>query len=768
MNFKNMFTIMKSILRISLTVIAVISAFGILAVVYKGVDFLENYNTEAITIVEHSSEKSFRMQETSFIYDVNGKQISKLKLDKDTQYVKYEDIPETVINAFIAVEDRNFWSHNGIDLKGIMRVGIQFLKTKGEEKHGGSTITQQLARNVFLSQEVTVERKLKEMFVATNLEEKYSKRQILEFYINSIYYGNGYYGIGAAAKGYFNKSVNELSISQIALLCGIPNSPSAYDPRKNLDRALLRRDKVINDMWEEGYITERQKEEALNEKIVIEERKIENKSDYESYAVYCAVTYLMRESGFTFKYSFSSMSDFEVYNESYVQAYDFAKYKLLTGGYKIYTSLDPKLQEILQKNVDETLGFNKELTDDEIYALQGAATCIDNNTGKVIAIVGQRTPEGEAIPSSLNRAFQCYRQPGSTIKPLIVYTPALERNYTPNSIVNDNPIKDGPKNSGGYSGNITLRSAVEQSKNVVAWQLFNEIGPQAGLNYMQEMGFSKIVPEDYYLSASLGGLTYGVSSLEMCSAYAALVNNGVYREPTCIESIIKDGKEIFREADTKQIYNVNAAQSMLDILEGVFTKGTAKSLYWDKKQMPAAGKTGTTNDNKDGWFCGVTPYYSITVWVGFDTPKSLNGLWGSTYPATIWKTTMKEFIKDKSYKEFSKEEMLKKNESNNDGEVIESPFGSEEWFAQHEDDEELSTGYTVGQYKADLLLQQQVNSLCTEIKVADPNNLEMRSEILTKYSDALNLINQIYGTTIKQETMLILSESYEAYQSKMQ
>lgn len=766
MNFKNIFTVIKSIFKISLTVIAVIGAITVLTVIYRGIDILEEYNKEAKSLVDASDIKTFRAQETSFIYDNNGKQISKLKLDKDTQYIEYDNIPDNVINAFIAVEDRNFWSHNGIDLKGILRVGIQYVKTDGEEVHGGSTITQQLARNVFLTQEVTIERKLKEIFVATALEEKYSKRQILEFYINSIYYGNGYYGIGAASKGYFNKSLKELSVSQIALLCGIPNSPSAYDPRKNLDRAILRRDKILNDMCEEGYISVTEKEEALKEEIIIAEQKVETKSDYETYAINCAVSYLMKEAGFEFRYSFSDMNDYELYNETYSQAYDFAKYKLLTGGYKIYTSLDPEVQQILQKSVDETLGFSQELTTDNIFALQGAATCIDNNTGKVVAIVGQRTAEGEAVSSSLNRAFQCYRQPGSTIKPLIVYTPALERNYTPTTIVKDSPIEGGPKNSGSYSGNITLRSAVEQSKNVVAWRLFEEIGPQNGLNYIQQMEFSRIVPDDYYLSAALGGLTYGVSSLEMCSAYATLVNSGVYREPTCITSIIKNDKEIYKEEESKEVYSSKAAQSMIDILEGVLTQGTAKSVKWDNKLMPAAGKTGTTNDNKDGWFCGVTPYYSITVWVGFDTPRSLNGLWGSTYPATIWKKSMEELIKDKPYKEFEKDKILEK-EDDVEAESMEAIWGSEDWFAQHEDSEELSAGYTVGQYKADLALQQQATSLCNEIASADPANIEMRTIILSKYSDALNLINQIYGTTIKQQSLSMLSEAYASYQSKM-
>lgn len=764
MKHGNIFTILKCIMKTALTALAIAGAVMLLVVIGSGIDILSTYNEEAKEIVENSSDKSFRAQETSFIYDKNDKQIAKLKLDKDTQYLEYGDIPDDVVNAFVSVEDRNFWSHGGVDLKGLLRVGIQFLKTEGEEVHGASTITQQLTRNVFLTQEVTIERKLKEMFVATALEKKYSKQQIMEYYINSIYYANGYYGIEAAAKGYFNKSTSELSLSQIALLCGIPNSPNSYDPRKNLDRALLRRNKIIKDMCEEGYISNKEKEEALNEKITIEEPKALVESGYESFAINCAVRYLMETSGFTFRYDFEDAKDFELYNETYSQAYDFAKYKLLTGGYKIYTTLDPEIQGILQDSVDSTLSFNQNLTADNIYDLQGAATCIDNETGKVVAIVGQRTAVGVAVSSSLNRAFQSNRQPGSTIKPLIVYTPALERNYTPSTMVNDSPIEGGPKNSGGYSGRITLRSAVEQSKNVVAWQLFNEIGPKTGLSYAQQMKFSKIVPDDYYLSASLGGLTYGVNSLEMCSAYATLVNNGVYRNATCIRSILKNGKEVYTDEEPKQVYTQKAAQEMIDILQGVFVNGTARSVHWDNEKMPAAGKTGTTNDNKDGWFCGVTSYYSLTVWVGFDTPKTLNGLWGSTYPAAIWKNTMSQIIEGKEFKQFDKDEETVESE-NTSTEVI---FGTEEWFAQHDDSEEISAGYTVGNYKADASLKQQVSVLCSEISAADPTDLEMRSQVLAKYSEALTVVNQIYGTTMKQEALSMLSNAYSEYQSKMQ
>ena len=257
------------------------------------------------------------------------------------------------------------------------------------------------------------------------------------------------------------------------------------------------------------------------------------------------------------------------------------------------------------------------------------------------AIVGGRNQNLAGY--TLNRGYQSFRQPGSAIKPLIVYTPALERQYTPDTIVSDAKIEDGPSNAGGsYEGDITLRRAVEKSKNTVAWNLLQELTPKVGLSYLKEMNFSKLDAKDENLTSALGGLTNGVSPIEMTAAYATLENEGKYREPTCIVKITDaDGVTLYEnQMEEKQVYKVNASRMMTDMLVSVMQEGTGKGLALDN--MPCAGKTGTTNDNKDGWFAGYTSYYTTCVWVGYDMPKELPGLSGASYPGAIWKTFMEQ------------------------------------------------------------------------------------------------------------------------------
>lgn len=636
-----------------------IVVFGIIFAV-KFVPVGMEYSEEAKNMVAVSTEDTFKSQLTTYIYDSAGKELVKLKGDKDIIYKQSSEIPDYVKEAFVSVEDRKFYTHKGIDLKGIARILYRFVVTKGDEMHGASTITQQLARNVFLSHEVSIERKLKEMFLAMELEKKYTKDELLEYYINSIYFGNGYYGIGAAAIGYFNKDIAECSLSEMAFLCAIPNNPTLYDPVKHLDNVRKRRDKILEDMEEMGYLSSVECKEAKGETITLNRHETVTESNYmTSYAIDCAVRVLMKKDNFTFRYDFESEKDYKTYNEEYGEAYNTAKYKLVTGGYRIYTSLDKEVQELVQRQVDEVLSFNTE-EENGLLSLQGAATVIDNRTGRVIAIVGGRSEQDGLQSGALNRAYQSHRQPGSSFKPLVVYTPAFMNGYTPNTSVEDKKIKDGPSNSNGkYSGKVKIRYAVEQSKNVVAWNIFEELGVSNCLNYVKDMHFTQIVKQDETLASSLGGLTYGVTSVEMAGAYCTLVNNGIFREPTCIVSMAdKDNKELYEFDEGVQVYSSLAAQTMIDVLEGVITKGTAKNIGWKNNLMVAAGKTGTTNDNTDGWFCGVTPYYTVTTWVGYDTPKTLKGLSGASYPADIWVGIQKELNQDKPEKEFDKTEYL--------------------------------------------------------------------------------------------------------------
>jgi membrane peptidoglycan carboxypeptidase len=489
--------------------------------------------------------------------------------------------------------------------------------------------------------EVTYKRKIKEIFVAQELERKYNKEQIMEFYLNAIYFSNGHYGIQSAAQAYFGEGVNSLSISQIAFLCSIPNNPNLYNPLTHMENTLKRRDRVLKQMFENDKITQAEYDKALAETIELKKDKSDNKDYVQSYVYSSAIKALMKKKGFEFQNQFNSDADKKAYQSDYEELYDSIQKDLYIHGYRIYTSIDMDKQKILQKSVDDTLKGFTEKDKDGSYKMQGAAVCIDNDTGRVVAIVGGRKQNLGSY--TLNRAYQSYRQPGSSIKPLIVYTPILERGYTPNTIVNDHHFKDGPKNSNNrYLGKIPLKTAVEKSINTVAWQVLQEVTPKVGLSYLLRMNFNKIVDTDYTLAAALGGLTNGVSPIEMASAYATLENNGVYREPTCIVKIIdSDGKIVVDDnMATKEVYDSKAAKLMTEIMTGVIRNGTGRGL--GLSHTVSAGKTGTTNDKKDGWFCGYTPYYTTTVWVGYDTPKTVYDLMGNTYPGRIWHNYMEE------------------------------------------------------------------------------------------------------------------------------
>ena len=611
---------------------------------------ISDLKSDAYDKVHSATDETFRSSQTSLVYDTNGTLISVLKGEKDMYYLEYEEIPSDVCSAIISIEDKKFYQHHGVDFKGILRA-VKAMIENGRVTQGASTITQQLARNIFLTQEKTWERKIEEIFIATEMERLYTKNQILEYYLNNIYFGNGYYGIQAASKGYFNTEVKNLDLSQIAFLCAIPNRPTLYDPVTHIDNTIKRRNRILNQMKEDGKISAEVCKQAKEETITLN-RPTSVKNNYvETYTYYCATRALMAQEGFEFKNTFQSATEKERYEEEYDDMYETCNKKLYTAGYRIYTSIDLNMQQELQSSIDTALEKYTEVNDEGIYTLQSAGVCMDNQTGYVKAIVGGRSQEYNGY--TINRAYKSFRQPGSAIKPLLVYTPVLERSYTPDSIVVDEPIEDGPSNSdGSFSGSMTLRSAVERSKNTIAWKLLEELTPETGVEYLEKMYFSKLDENDKRPASALGGFTNGVSPLEMAAGYATIENDGYYREPTCILKITDSSGE--KILSTKQeetaVYKENASRMMTDILKGVLTNGTGRGLALDG--MPCAGKTGTTNENKDGWFVGYTRYYTTSVWVGYDMPKKLSGLSGASYPGRIWKTFMQKIHEGLEPQEF--------------------------------------------------------------------------------------------------------------------
>lgn len=631
------------VLKIIIALLLAIVVIGGVLIYMKYGKKLIAMESDAKKIVSKSTMETFRQNETSIIYDANGNIMSKLKGEKDVYYIKYSDIPQVAVDAITSIEDKNFFKHKGYDLKAIIRAGLAYIKNKGVITQGGSTITQQLARNIFLSFEESWQRKAREIFIAIELEKKYTKKEIMEFYLNNIYFANGYYGIQSASLGYFGKGVNSLSLSQITFLLSIPNSPTRYNPYENIEGTLARRDRILDQMVLDGKITEAQASKAKSEEIKLKAPKVEKSSYALTFALDRAVKALMKSEGFNFRYSFNSDEERKAYNENYSEVYSSCQTRLYSGGYRIYTSIDPDKQKLLQDTVDSGLSVSSEKSKSGIYSLQGAAVTIDNSSGRVVAIVGGRSQKLKG--STLNRAYQSFRQPGSTIKPLIVYTPAFEQGYTPESMVKDEKIEGGPANAdGAFSGNMTVLDALAKSKNTVAWKLFTEISPAIGIGKLLDMGFSAIADTDYYPSAALGGFTKGVNAVEMASAYAAIENGGEFREPTCImkmtdssgNDIVADG--FYQKGTSKYIYDENACKMMITCMEAVMTKGTG--VGGKLATMPCAGKTGTTNDSKDLWFVGFTKYYTTSVWVGYDIPKSLAGLSYTATPLGIWKTYM--------------------------------------------------------------------------------------------------------------------------------
>ena len=596
---------------------------------------------EAIQTVRNSTLEDIQGQRVGTIYDSTGGVIAELKNERNIRYLTSEEIPQNVKDAFVSVEDKRFYKHNGVDFFALTRA-VTKLINKDAITQGGSTITQQLARNVFLSHEVSWQRKVKEMFIAWEIEKMYSKDQILEFYVNNIFYANNCYGIEAASQKYFGKTISECSVSEAAFLCAIPNSPSRFDPLDHKENTLKRRDVILKAMYENKKLSKEDYEAALAENIEVDSHsKSYEQSWAKSYAIHCVVEEMMAADGFQFQYDFDLVTDREDYEELYDATFAQYREKLYLSGYQIYTSIDPVHQNALQKAIDVKLEEYNTKNTNGSYALQCAATCIDNETGLVTAMIGGRSQED--VSYDYNRAYLSSRPPGSAIKPLVVYTPLLERGYTADTMVTDKKEAEGPKNANNsYAGSVSLKTAVEKSINTVAWSKFNELGAETAMQYLLEMEFTDIMPQDYTGSSALGGFTRGASTLEMSGAYTALANEGKYRTPSCILRVEDSYGNVVIEhqSEEKQVYEAAAAEAMTKILQGVMTNGTAKGQ--GLSGMPSAGKTGTTNENKDGWFAGYTPYYTTSIWVGYDSPRWLKGLTGSAYPAEIWHNFMEE------------------------------------------------------------------------------------------------------------------------------
>ena len=638
-----------------------------LCVYVKVLPMFTEAREEVFDKLVHLSEDDFVMKEDTVVYDSKGKQVGSVNAGS-YKYVKINDVSPYIYEGYIAVEDKRFKTHGGVDLVATMRAGVSLLKHNMEITQGGSTITQQVIKNNLLTQNKSYTRKIAEILLAPTIESKFTKAQIMEFYCNSNFYGNKCYGVGAASKYYFGKKCADLEPHEAAMLIGLSNSPASYNPVLHPKAALKKRNSVLRIMCKEGVITPKEYKSALKKKLNIKQfsEKGGSKESYVmSYAIHCAAISLMEKENFKFQYVFDSKEDYQKYNKQYSKVYSEKIESIRSGGYKLYTSINMKKQKKLQKAVDNGLSFNKEKDGDTgKYALQGAAVCINNETNYVEAIVG-----GRGKNDQYNRAYLAARQSGSA--------PGFESGmYSPSTIVNDHKFANGPSNAGGgYHGNVRIREAVARSLNTVAWQVLDNITVKYGLSFLDKLHFHNISYIDNdNMALSLGGFTEGVRVVDMAKGFSTLANNGSYSDRTCIKKIehVSDGVVYKNNNEKDQVYSQDAAWMMTDVLKGVFNEsyGTGRKLKLDNGQI-CAGKTGTTNSSKDVWFCGYTKYYTTVVWAGYDTPRAMPGASGASIPGVIWKDYMDDIHKKLKPEDFIMPSTISLAKYDGNGNIIE-------------------------------------------------------------------------------------------------
>ncbi len=580
---------------------------------------------------------------STVIFDRHGKEAYRLHAGQNRTPVKLKDVPVHVQDAFLSVEDPQFRSHHGINPRGIARAvwrsGLYFVGLPGGRLEGGSTITQQLARDAWLNQELSMRRKIQEAWLALQLERHYTKDEILEMYINQIYFGRGAYGIDAAAKTFFGKPVQELSIAEGAQLAGMINGPSYFDPYEHLEDSLERRDLVLRSMLKEQVIDEEQYELATSYKPKLGSTK---QVDAEASYFTDYVISLLQNGDTASRYGLK-LPKME---------------SVATAGLKVYTTLDPTLQRAAEVSVAEQM----EKADLEYHGVssknprgegtprpEAALVAMSPQTGEVLALVGGREHQGLL---EFNRATGAYRQPGSAIKPFAAYVPALEAGYGPATIFDDAPVMlspDGktvwPQNYDfKYLGLRTMRFGVEQSINPMAVRAMQAGGgPQRAAEVGRRFGLTSISKEDEHnLAIALGGLNRGVMVLDMTSAFATLANMGIYSDPVVITKIVgPDGQILFETRPQKrQVVKPGIAYLMVDMLRDVISRGTAYGFTRGFHGWPAAGKTGTTEDSRDAWFVGFTPEIVVSVWNGYDEPTNTLKWTGAFVPVKIWNQFM--------------------------------------------------------------------------------------------------------------------------------
>ena len=570
------------------------------------------------------------LSQTSVVYDGQDQLITQVRGAENRTVVPLSEIPKRTQQAFIAAEDLRFFDHGGIDVYRILGALFSNLRTRSFSE-GASTITQQLAKLTHLSAEKTVRRKLEEIWLALQIERAYSKDEILEMYLNTVYFGRGAYGIQAAAQAYFGIDANELSLAQSASLAATIKAPSAYAPSESPRLNRSRRGYILDVMLENGFVTQEEHEEASGKEIWV------LAADESPIMHSWYVDEALRECE-----SLLGLTADEVNG----------------GGLSIYTAYDASLQEIADGLYADASFFPANAKDGT--RVQSAMAVLDVRTGAALAMVGGRD---YTTRRGLNRATQMRRQPGSALKPLAVYGPALEMGYTTASVLLDEKTSFGgytPKNAGDrYYGRVTMRTALRNSLNTTAVRLLEEIGIDASIEYLNRMGIPT-QESDRNLSLALGSMTYGVTPVELAAAYVPYANGGVYHAPHCVRRIVaSDGTVLFERDDAgKRVISEQNAYLMTSMLQSVVTNGTGTRML--SANTPVAGKTGTvsmTGGNRDIWMAAYNSEISVTVWMGFDQTddqhRIANGITGGRNTASLASAFFKQAYAGRDKPEFT-------------------------------------------------------------------------------------------------------------------
>jgi penicillin-binding protein 1A len=583
------------------------------------------------TVLDEAVElEQVTLHTNSLILDRDGNTVSDIFSAENRIYLPYNEIPDMFKHAFLAAEDQSFFEHPGFDMTGIARAFVVNMQHQSIEQ-GGSTITQQLARNLYLTHDQSYERKISELLYSYHIEQVMDKEEILELYLNSVYFSNGVYGIEAASHYYFNKTAHELNLAEIAFLSSVPNNPSHYNPLTNSDATHERKEWILTKMKEEDYISHEDFEEALDKQISLSSfEKSDEYPDYITYVYHELEQLIAKEEGYTQQLKSASndeaRQDIEIKIQERVQ-------QLLASGITIDTALDPNVQSHAVKTINNRLSSTN---------IQGAVSVIDHDASEIVAITGGTSYE----KFNFHRGYQAYRQPGSAIKPLLVYAPLIDTTrMSSSSLIDAGPIQRGqyePQNFGGaVYGKVTLEEALKNSYNTAAVRILDMVGIEASFNYIDLFDFQKINSNDHVLPAALGGLSEGVSVNELTQAYTVFATDGIYTSPKAIRGVYDMDGELLYEWPRKEteVWSNETINEMRKMLGKVITEGTGRRARFSTSGY-LGGKTGTTNDYYDLWFVGSSNRYTTGLWIGNDNPSSLYQQSQSHIHTQLWRDIM--------------------------------------------------------------------------------------------------------------------------------